>query len=1794
MITGVEMQTIDKDRGGPGFGTSIRARRDRVSAWLRGAAAVATLAVSSLTHASLVQYSFTAVDGTQKTLAPNATYANAAGQITFTLDGGVTNKVQVKLLNGQNQLVNSAISTPIGPSDTIALNGNNYYGKQLQLPAPADGTYTVEADILDSNGKVVSASTYPLIQVTKGPGAGAIVGTGVGACKSSGGAATGLCVMNKDAVITTYYFTAFGVQNVLDTGGGIASATLTTKTPDGVVYNTVAATYNASAGTVTIGNSSANIGPGVFPTNFIGPVVTQFDIYDKAGNKTTVSSEFIWNDSLGPNWSIVGVFNPSTKTNLIAGSPFTGYDPYTPGMTTYSNPLKFVVRVPLSQWYGNSANGWYLYGSLGDTTPTKPDYVDSQYAYKAVSTQYSPTLSTGNSMYWRSDFYNGDGRTALTYNVVLAPSVGVAPIVTGMSYIVNGQPVVLPAGTTYLAYTSDVRVDQVTVSVQAQPTDQIVIDSLANHASGSSNNKVTGTVQCTIPAGQTSCTIVGPWIHSMLPGTTAVYIDFFHVYNADKSLNTSTTGVFIVDNGVPTFDSASYDQKTYDITATGTKSTTGFEWNMTKMKSAQVTATSKATNAVTNLKTTLATTSNAFAVTANAGSLADGYYAFSVTVTDIAGNVVTRDVGTFLLDRTPPEVSFNAKDGASIASIGDILISLSDPFDDAPVIKSTTITGGPANINISLPVQATDKTNQYSLLYPVLFPSLGDGGQYKLTVTATNKYGITGTQTLPFTYGPPTITPLGMANGVARTPAIPQVVTNVRTPALTLPNGQALTGQYEVQATLRSDSNIPLSVNGVTIQPGETQTIASSFDLTKNGSVLTFPVSPVTTGAVGKAYLLVTTLAPNAPVVQAEFDTWTPGQQIALVATGKATSYTVDVAPVTLIGAKTDVGSDCSGSIEYGTQATINSRGGTLNPGGYQCAIQVDADDGDLVDYTTTTQGVVGYVHNVGQNRAVYEPGVLYRDPTTSKIGFFTAGKQTLMLTGSALDDAAPVWTYQPGNGPQAAGSSITNPIAMLGANQYAGQLKATAQNPGLTMVVTDPASKATTLATLSNTLGSQIYTTDEALWDKLHYAFDVHYTRRPDKVWHTELTLSVQPPNVTINLNRQVGALVSTNDATLSGSVGMLFGGAFTYNAATMGEWRVQAFVKTVTRAPTGIIIDTKLEPLSDSPTPVRADGTFTLPVGQLPAGTANIVVKAILYDNNGPTSRTVTTTDLMLAVSNGSPIPVSLAVEQATSGVVSNSAAFVPALNVIYDSKRLQDLGTIHWSMSSDNGATWQTAGDTASPGLRPRITESGTYQFKAVVTNKHSGQTSDTNTVTVEAFQRPTLSITGATAGYAGSPVTWTAVSDVADTSFTWSIKTAYNDQNPKTFTGKTVTFTPDTPGTLWVTLTGQESTGTIANPLRTRTASAIYAVAALALPKPIITGAHVLETGKPATFTVTQNSPFNKNQVTTQTIVGHWLLPDGTTRDGFDPVTVTIQPGQTSISYESWVDGLKDASLTKSGFIFSTWTYQFPKMVMTMSMPDARAPAIGVFTANYENLADARNVGSEKFTFDWSLPASANVTSERGATVGATFTQAGDQQVSVKVSDTRGNSQTLTRAFTVANAPTLAASLTLQGSDRWSRAPSNVQAVLSLSSMPKGDQISRIVYALDGVPALTATNPAAAAVIPVSTAGDHTISATITTKGGASFTASRSFSLVTGDNPVCTITQSGSTAEIVLRAACTVTQGKVLGINWLVNGEKTALSSAFITFTGQQLATLKTAGVVATTDKGQTGEASWTRP
>lgn len=59
-----------------------------------GALAVLTAGAA---HAELLEYTFKAPDGTQRSLTPNANYANPTGNISFALSAGIDRKVKISV-----------------------------------------------------------------------------------------------------------------------------------------------------------------------------------------------------------------------------------------------------------------------------------------------------------------------------------------------------------------------------------------------------------------------------------------------------------------------------------------------------------------------------------------------------------------------------------------------------------------------------------------------------------------------------------------------------------------------------------------------------------------------------------------------------------------------------------------------------------------------------------------------------------------------------------------------------------------------------------------------------------------------------------------------------------------------------------------------------------------------------------------------------------------------------------------------------------------------------------------------------------------------------------------------------------------------------------------------------------------------------------------------------------------------------------------------------------------------------------------------------------------------------------------------------------------------------------------------------------------------------------------------------------------------------------------------------------------------------------------------------------------
>ncbi|ECN2185770.1 DUF4165 domain-containing protein, partial [Salmonella enterica subsp. enterica serovar Newport] len=81
-----------------------------------GALAVLTAGAA---HAELLEYTFKAPDGTQRSLTPNANYANPTGNISFALSAGIDRKVKISVLRSDGTVVSTATSHLLGATDRI-------------------------------------------------------------------------------------------------------------------------------------------------------------------------------------------------------------------------------------------------------------------------------------------------------------------------------------------------------------------------------------------------------------------------------------------------------------------------------------------------------------------------------------------------------------------------------------------------------------------------------------------------------------------------------------------------------------------------------------------------------------------------------------------------------------------------------------------------------------------------------------------------------------------------------------------------------------------------------------------------------------------------------------------------------------------------------------------------------------------------------------------------------------------------------------------------------------------------------------------------------------------------------------------------------------------------------------------------------------------------------------------------------------------------------------------------------------------------------------------------------------------------------------------------------------------------------------------------------------------------------------------------------------------------------------------------------------------------------------------
>lgn len=918
---------------------------------------ISLMLFASAAFAGLAALSYTDTNSQPVTVGPAQQFINPTGAVSLYLTAGLERKVGYAVLDASGQTVAEGVSQGmITAADQFTVLGQTYYGKVLTLPAALpEGDYTLKTRILDGQGQLVSEDSVALSVDLTPPAAGGIWWYNL---------------YYNNYITGNELVSAYPINNIFVKGvssaTGIDRIQFESFNPgDGSVYYSKPAWYDASTSTAGIGTGvRGSVALGAYLPEMDGLLGIRFIVYDKAGNKTVAQATAKYNGTHAPLPELVAIYNPNVTAEFIPGSGLVGYEAYTPGMATYANPMRLLYRLPRSNWVGDNPDyGLNAYNAY-DSHPLA--YTDAQYAYFSIVAPYAPGSLDSN--YWRFSSPQWWAASYINYNLILADTAPKSPVLA--SWRVNmsdtGWNNNMTVGYNHY-FITPVSLLQVKGVAQPRPYTQYVQDW------SNSNNK------CAIPPGETECVLdinFVPTPNAMSNKEVCIYLR-----NEDNSLrNALACTEAFYDLMPPYITSYTRDQESKTLTFQAVEPQTSFGGNIhTYLSSGWLMAQDANTGQQVKINGALQNLGgDNYQGTVNYAALPEGNWQFTLWVQDISGNTGNQSVETVALDQTPPQIGVFREaealaDHGSVVSLGQIRITLSDGVDPNPQLTGVKLQGGPQGGVVTLASRVQD--GAYVLEYPVMFPSMGQ--EYNLVVSAKDASGNVATKTVPLSYDPPQITLSSTGQDTLNLPAIPANVVHpngsnaLSSGTITL-NGASISGTYDLVVMSGSTSTTTLIVQGLTLAPGEQKTL-SAYDFAATGGRLDMPVRADEPGQVD---LLVTSTAPNFPLITAKLNFWRPDMQLS-AAPGWAVQPLIQ-------------------------KQTINLVKGSGTP----CRLTMDAQDASaadpvndpacLVQWTglpANYQGTANYAEGVLPSVGDYTPGY--------EVYLFNNGQRYLMTNGS-------------------------------------------------------------------------------------------------------------------------------------------------------------------------------------------------------------------------------------------------------------------------------------------------------------------------------------------------------------------------------------------------------------------------------------------------------------------------------------------------------------------------------------------------------------------------------------------------------------------------------------------------------------------------------------------------------------------------------------------------------------------------------------------------------------------------
>lgn len=786
--------------------------------------------VASPVLAGLEFIEFTTTDNTSRVISnfTNA-YLNNGADVDLLIASGLDRKLRVKVMKS-GVTVEDVTTSVINTSDRISHSGKDFYGKVVNLNGlSTDGDYTIQIDTLSLNGSTVTSDSYELMRDTVPPVINDVGITWVRNAYSYG---------SLDHFSYSDSSLELRLNSLTEERSGLSHVDYFISTPDRLAIDesdrtTLGARLNKDSnyqGNATISIATA-AHPNVAPNQ--DHYTIGFDVYDQAGNKTSIQR----------NSHIDNVCPPAPNIEVLNAST-SQWEPYTKNMLLHQNPIKMRWGRDVSTFESkaNAPYGWvdgnaisYTIGQTAYYERTMPIPQDYSYFYfytRAGEVCHRQTLSS-----FKFTFANG---------VDEAPVGGAAWYKTNLPEQ-NGAWNQSPSPRYNKPYT---------------------ITSVRHHAEARSyRQKAWGSSipACYIEPGQTYCDSPTSISYSSGRGYSpkAVYLD-------------RTTGGLQIHTGyvytywdfsepqvleVQTYpESKSIVSKSYDPDTVS-------DWRKNMWKISSLKADIKSKDGFSSLTLSpIATTQLDIQNredTFDVSNLADGNYEVTIKATDTYGNVGTSNAPVeFKVDNAAPSIAVNyegAELPETIADLRKLNFVLTD-FSNS-VLTSGRLFGSSSNENVYLGIISKDN-DVYSFEQPKIFPTLMDGESYSLEVTAEDEFKNQALEVFTFKYIPENLIEmdtqpyLGVSVRLYDEEDIPLARIYSEAP-LQLDEGMMATGIQQATITNRHDSDIAVKLHLgqqiIEVSPGETKPI--QVDLGDTGGNLNIEVYP-STKAAGKASLM--------------------------------------------------------------------------------------------------------------------------------------------------------------------------------------------------------------------------------------------------------------------------------------------------------------------------------------------------------------------------------------------------------------------------------------------------------------------------------------------------------------------------------------------------------------------------------------------------------------------------------------------------------------------------------------------------------------------------------------------------------------------------------------------------------------------------------------------------------------------------------------------------------------------------------------------------------------------------